>query len=96
MGTKEVIARFEAERQALAMMAHPCIAKVHDASATQMGRPFFVMELVEGAPITNYCDQNNVSARQRMRRTGVEKAFGEDRIHDTATDGVKAFGERCR
>ncbi len=52
MDTKEVIARFEAERQALAMMEHPSIATVHDAGATEMGRPFFVMELVDGAPIT--------------------------------------------
>src|SRR5690349_3893276 len=56
MDTKEVIARFEAERQALAMMDHPCIARVFDAGATDMGRPYFVMELVKGIPVTQFCD----------------------------------------
>src|SRR5205085_1538467 len=55
MGTRQVIARFEAERQALAMMDHPYIAKVLDAGATETGRPYFVMELVRGSPITQYC-----------------------------------------
>jgi serine/threonine protein kinase len=58
MDTKEVVARFEAERQALAMMDHPNIAKVLDAGATDTGRPYFVMELVRGIRITDYCDQN--------------------------------------
>jgi serine/threonine protein kinase len=66
MGTKQVIARFEAERQALAMMDHPNIAKVLDASATETGRPYFVMELVTGVSITEYCDKNNLSTRQRL------------------------------
>jgi eukaryotic-like serine/threonine-protein kinase len=66
MDTKEVIARFEAERQALAMMDHPNIAKVLDAGATEAGRPYFVMELVRGIKITDYCDQNNLSARERL------------------------------
>src|SRR5579862_3821982 len=66
MDTKEVIARFEAERQALALMDHPNIAKVLDAGATETGRPFFVMELVRGVPITEYCDQNNLSTLQRL------------------------------
>jgi len=66
MDTKQVIARFEAERQALAMMDHPNIAKVLDAGATDTGRPFFVMELVRGVPITEYCDQNNLSTHQRL------------------------------
>ena len=61
MDTKEVIARFEAERQALAMMDHPNIAKIIDAGATETGRPFFVMELVRGVKITDYCDRNNLS-----------------------------------
>src|SRR5262249_28811580 len=56
MDTREVIARFEAERQALALMDHPNIAKVLDAGTTASGRPFFVMELVKGVPITDYCD----------------------------------------
>ena len=58
MDTKEVIARFEAERQALALMDHPNIAKVLDAGATESGRPYFVMELVHGVPITEFCDRN--------------------------------------
>jgi hypothetical protein len=66
MDTKGVIARFEAERQALALMDHPNIAKVLDAGATETGRPFFVMELVRGIKITNYCDQNNLSTEQRL------------------------------
>jgi len=66
MDTKEVIARFEAERQALAMMEHPNIAKVFDAGATDTGRPYFVMELVKGIPITEYCDKNNLKTRQRL------------------------------
>jgi len=66
MDTKEVIARFEAERQALAMMEHPNIAKVLDAGATDTGRPYFVMELVKGIPITEYCDSNNLDTKQRL------------------------------
>src|ERR1051325_5737630 len=59
MDTKQVIARFEAERQALALMDHPNIARVLDAGATDTGRPFFVMELVRGTKITDYCDDSN-------------------------------------
>ena len=66
MDTKQVIARFEAERQALAMMDHPNIAKVLDAGATQTGRPFFVMELVRGIRITDFCDQSKLSAADRL------------------------------
>src|ERR1039457_6056904 len=66
MDTKSVIARFEAERQALALMDHPNIAKVLDAGATDTGRPDFVMELVRGIKITDYCDQNNLSTRGRL------------------------------
>src|SRR6185436_12112100 len=57
MDTRQVVARFEAERQALALMDHPHIAKVLDAGSTDLGRPYFVMELVRGVPITEYCDQ---------------------------------------
>ena len=64
MDTREVIARFEAERQALALMDHPNIAKVLDAGATDSGRPYFVMELVNGVPITDYCDQNHLATRR--------------------------------
>ncbi len=66
MDTKQVIARFEAERQALAMMDHPNIAKVLDAGATENGRPYFVMELVRGIKITEYCDQNRLDTEQRL------------------------------
>ena len=66
MDTKNVIARFEAERQALALMDHPNIARVLDAGATETGRPYFVMELVYGVKITDYCDQNRVSMRERL------------------------------
>jgi eukaryotic-like serine/threonine-protein kinase len=67
MDTKNVIARFEAERQALAMMDHVNIAQVFDAGATETGRPFFVMELVRGIAITKYCDQNNLSTEERLK-----------------------------
>ncbi len=66
MDTKQVVARFEAERQALALMDHPSIAKVFDAGATETGRPFFVMELVRGLPITEFCDQHRLSIRDRL------------------------------
>src|SRR2546421_4252897 len=58
MDTKEVVARFEAERQALAMMNHPNVARVFDAGTTDQGRPYFAMEHVPGVPVTDYCDQN--------------------------------------
>jgi serine/threonine protein kinase len=66
MDTREVIARFEQERQALAMMDHPNIAKVFDAGATQSGRPFFVMELVRGVKITDYCDEQQLPTQARL------------------------------
>src|SRR5437773_8824959 len=66
MDTRQVIARFEAERQALALMDHPNIAKVFDAGTTDTGRPYFVMELVKGMPITKYCDQHHIEPRQRL------------------------------
>ena len=67
MDTKQVIARFEAERQALAMMDHPNIARVFDAGATASGRPYFVMELVHGVPITEYCDLQKLTPPERLR-----------------------------
>ncbi len=66
MDTREVIARFEAERQALAVMNHPNIAKVFDADTTKSGRPYFAMELVQGVPITEYCDECNLTTRERL------------------------------
>jgi serine/threonine protein kinase len=66
MDTREVLARFEAERQALALMDHPNIARVLDAGTTEQGRPYFVMELVKGVPITTYCDERRLSLKERM------------------------------
>jgi serine/threonine protein kinase/tetratricopeptide (TPR) repeat protein len=66
MDSRQVIARFEAERQALAMMDHPNIAKVHDGGTTPDGRPYFVMEYVKGTPITEYCDKHRLNTRQRL------------------------------
>ena len=66
MDTKEVVARFEAERQALAIMEHPNIASVFAGGATDTGRPYFVMELVKGIPITQFCDERKLSTRERL------------------------------
>jgi WD40 repeat protein/tRNA A-37 threonylcarbamoyl transferase component Bud32 len=66
MDSKAILARFEAERQALAVMDHPCIAKVLDAGETDRGLPFFVMELVKGSPITDYCDRQRLTIQQRL------------------------------
>jgi serine/threonine protein kinase/tetratricopeptide (TPR) repeat protein len=66
MDSRQVIARFEAERQALSLMDHPNIAKVLDAGTTESGRPYFVMELVKGQPITQYCDEKHLTPRQRL------------------------------
>jgi serine/threonine protein kinase/tetratricopeptide (TPR) repeat protein len=67
MDTRQVVARFEAERQALALMDHPNIAKVLDAGATETGRPYFVMELIKGLPITEYCDQSQLTIPERLQ-----------------------------
>src|SRR4051794_23596096 len=66
MDSRQVLARFEAERQALALMDHPHIARVLDAGASESGRPYFVMELVQGVPITRYCDEHRLTPRQRL------------------------------
>ncbi len=86
MDSKQVIARFEAERQALAMMDHPNIAKVFDAGTTESGHPFFVMELVRGVPITNFCDEQRLSTEQRLGLMGdvcraVQHAHQKGIIH---------------
>src|SRR5271154_2221375 len=65
MDTREVVSRFESERQALALMDHPAIAKVFDAGSTAQGAPYFVMEYVAGVPITDYCDNHRLSTRER-------------------------------
>src|SRR5579885_2925819 len=66
MDSRQVIARFEAERQALALMEHPNIARVLDGGTTGAGRPYFVMDLVKGVPITRYCDEHHLTPRQRL------------------------------
>ncbi|MDB5172948.1 MAG: pknB 2, partial [Phycisphaerales bacterium] len=66
MDTKEVVARFEAERQALAMLSHPNVAKVFEAGMTGQGRPYFAMEHVPGVPLTDYCDNNKLSTDERL------------------------------
>jgi serine/threonine protein kinase len=86
MDTREVVARFESERQALALMDHPAIAKVFDAGSTPEGRPYFVMEYVAGIPITDYCDQHKLTMRQRLELfilvcEGVQHAHQKAIIH---------------
>jgi len=86
MDTREVVARFESERQALALMDHPAIAKVFDAGSTPEGRPYFVMEFVAGLPITDYCDRHKLTMRQRMELfilvcEGVQHAHQKAIIH---------------
>ena len=71
MDSKQVVSRFEAERQALAMMDHPNIAKVIDGGTTESGRPYFVMELVKGIPITDYCDRHRLTNK---RAAGIVSA----------------------
>ena len=86
MDTKQVVARFESERQALALMDHPHIAKVFDAGATEQGRPYFVMEYVKGVPITEYCDKHRLSNRKRLELfvkvcEGIQHAHQKGIIH---------------
>ena len=86
MDTREVVARFESERQALALMDHPAIAKVFDAGSTPEGRPYFVMEYVAGIPITDYCDKHKLTTRERMELfiqvcDGVQHAHQKAIIH---------------
>ncbi len=86
MDTREVVSRFESERQALALMDHPAIAKVFDAGSTPEGRPYFVMEYVAGVPITDYCDKHRLSTSQRLQLfilvcEGVQHAHQKAIIH---------------
>jgi serine/threonine protein kinase/tetratricopeptide (TPR) repeat protein len=86
MDTKEVVARFESERQALALMDHLNIARVFDAGGTEEGRPYFVMELVKGVPITDYCDTHRLTARERLELfiqvcSGVQHAHHKGVVH---------------
>jgi len=86
MDTREVVARFKAERQALALMDHPAVAKVFDAGSTSSGRPYFVMEYVTGIPITEYCDKHRMTLRERLELLvhvceGVQHAHQKAIIH---------------
>src|ERR1700731_480793 len=86
MDTRAVVARFESERQALALMEHPNIAKVFDAGATPAGRPYFVMEYVSGLPITDYCDKRRMTIKERLALLmqvceGVQHAHQKAIIH---------------
>jgi non-specific serine/threonine protein kinase/serine/threonine-protein kinase len=86
MDTRQVIARFEAERQALALMDHPCVAKVFEAGSTPSGRPYFAMEYVKGIPITTFCDRHLLSTRERLELfvqlcEGVQHAHQKAIIH---------------
>ena len=86
MDTRQVVARFEQERQALALMDHPHIARVLDAGATDTGRPYFVMDLVKGAPIVEYCDKNNLTIDERLALfaqvcSAVQHAHSKGIIH---------------
>ncbi len=86
MNTRQIVARFESERQALAMMNHPCIARVFDAGASERGSPYFVMEYVAGVPISKHCDQNRLTARERIELfiqvcEGVQHAHQKAIIH---------------
>ena len=99
MDTRNVIARFEAERQALALMDHPNIAKVLDAGATETGRPYFVMELVRGIKITDYCDQNQLSTARAAGpvHPGLpgHPARAPERASSTATSSRRTSWSRC-
>jgi eukaryotic-like serine/threonine-protein kinase len=86
MHTREVLARFDSERQALALMNHPNIARVYDAGATTEGRPYFAMEYVQGIPITEYCDTHRLAIRERLTLfvdvcEGVQHAHQKGIIH---------------
>ncbi len=88
MDTKQVVARFDSERQALALMDHPAIAKVFDGGSTPEGRPYFVMEYVAGVPITEHCDRQKLSTAQRLELfsqvcEGVQHAHQKTIIHGT-------------
>ena len=80
MDTKQVLARFESERQALALMNHAAIARVFDGGATEDGRPYFVMEYVDGVPITEFCDEQRSSTEERLQlfiRTRLDFGLGD-------------------
>ena len=95
MDTREVVARFESERQALALMNHPSIAAVYDAGATERGRPYFAMEYVSGIPITRYCDHHRLTIRERLGLfikvcEGIQHAHQKGIIHSAATMAMRS------
>jgi len=93
MDSKSVIARFEAERQALALMDHPNIAQVLDAGATKSGRPYFVMQLVRGVKITEYCDQHSLTTHERLKLfTGNCPVTRKSRAHGILSSSIP----KCR
>ncbi len=99
MDTAQVVARFEAERQALAMMNHPCIARVLDAGATASGRPYFVMEFVDGEPLTSYCDARRLRTGDRLELflavcSGVQHAHQKGIIHRDLKPGNVLVAEQ--
>jgi serine/threonine protein kinase len=94
MDSKQVIARFEAERQALALMDHVNIAKVLDAGTTSTGRPYFVMDLVKGVPITRYCDEHQLTPRQRLEPSVTPCSMPIRRGSSTATSSRPTCSSR--
>ena len=101
MDIAEVVARFQSERQAPALMDHPCIAKVFDGGSTADGRPYFVMEHVAGLPITTYCDNHKLNTQQRLElfirvSEGVQHAHQKAIIHGVlAKDTLRAKTRIC-
>ena len=102
MDTRQVMARFAAERQALALMNHPHIASVLEAGATRLGRPYFVMELVEGSPITDFCDEHQLTLEERLKLFtevcgAIQHAHQKGVIHrDIKPSNVLVSGDRQR
>ena len=97
MDTREVVARFESERQALALMNHPGIAKVFDGGSTEQGRPYFVMEYVAGIPATIYCDKHRLSIRERLRvvhpRVRSRTARPSEGYHSSRPEALQHLGD---